>query len=90
MGRQGWDDTDGLLLRPCNSIHTLFMRMPIDVLCVDRDGLVLDLGPERPPWRLGPPTWRASWVLELPSGAIAASRTHRGDRLIVEGLVETA
>jgi uncharacterized membrane protein (UPF0127 family) len=84
IGRRGWDETDGLLIRPCNSIHTCFMRMPIDVVFADRDGVVLDVVPARPPWRLGPLTWRAAWVLELPVGAIAASATRLDDRLTVE------
>src|SRR5581483_9337116 len=29
IGRRGWGDTDGLLIRPCKAIHTWFMRMPI-------------------------------------------------------------
>jgi uncharacterized protein len=51
MGRPDWADTDGLLLRPCNSIHTCFMRMPIDVLFAGRDGVVLDVAPARRPGR---------------------------------------
>jgi len=31
----------GLVIKPCNSIHTYFMKFPIDVLFIDKDGLVL-------------------------------------------------
>jgi uncharacterized membrane protein (UPF0127 family) len=84
MGRTGWGGTDGLLIRPCSSIHTCFMRMPIDVVFVSRDGVVLDVAPERTPWRLGPVVPRAGWVLELPVGAIESSRTRLNDELVVE------
>jgi hypothetical protein len=84
MGRRGWSESDGLLLRRRNAIQTCFMRMPIDVLFVGRDSAMLDLAPARRPWRLGPLVWRASSVLELPIGAIEASRTRLDDRLVVE------
>jgi uncharacterized membrane protein (UPF0127 family) len=83
MGRRGWAGCDGLLIRPCNAIHTLFMRTAIDVVFVDRAGALVDVVPERPPWRLGPLVWRARWVLELPPGVIAASATRLDDRLVV-------
>jgi uncharacterized protein len=84
MGRGTWVASDGLLIRPCNAIHTLFMRMPIDVVFASREGIVLDLAPARRPWRLGPVVLRAVWVLELPVGAIAASSTRFDDRLVAE------
>lgn len=31
----------GIVLKPCNSIHTFFMRFPIDVLFLDHDGKVI-------------------------------------------------
>ena len=84
MGRRAWAEADGLLIRPCNAIHTLFMRLPIDVIFVDRANVVLEIAPARPPWRLGPIVWRARWALELPEGAIARSGTRLDDRLDVE------
>jgi uncharacterized membrane protein (UPF0127 family) len=47
---------------------------------------VLDVAPDRRPWRLGPAAWRAAWVLELPAGSIDASRMPLDDELVVEGL----
>ena len=84
MGRRGWSGTDGLLLEHCNSIHTFFMRMPIDVAFVDGDGTVLRVAPSVRPWRVGPIAWRAKLAIELPAGALAASETRAGDRLSVE------
>ena len=84
MGRTSWGPTDGLVIRPCNAIHTLFMRMPIDVLLIGPANDVLDIAPARRPWRLGRVAWRAHWVLELPTGAIAASGTRLDDRVALE------
>lgn len=36
MGRAGLEPAQGLWLEPCNSIHMLFMRFPIDVVFVQR------------------------------------------------------
>jgi uncharacterized membrane protein (UPF0127 family) len=74
----------GLLLSPAGSIHTFFMRMPIDVLYLDRDGTVLRADRAVPPWRLGPIVRRARTVLELPAGTIARTGTQPGDSVVVD------
>jgi uncharacterized protein len=81
MGRRGWSASDGLLLERCNSVHTFFMRMPIDVALVDREGKVMRVASSVPPWRVGPLAWGAHQALELPAGVLAASATAPGDRL---------
>lgn len=59
-----WERARGLIGRPpppagtvmgfrrCNAIHTCFMRYPIDVLFVDRDGREVRLLRDVKPWRL--------------------------------------
>src|SRR5689334_9231432 len=41
LGRENLRSGAALILAPCSSIHTWFMRFPIDVLFVGRDGVVL-------------------------------------------------
>ena len=41
LGRRSLPAGDGLLLRPAPSVHTAFMRFPIDVVFLDRDLQVL-------------------------------------------------
>ena len=36
----------------CSSVHTCFMRSPIDVAFIDRDGRVLSVCQGAPPWRV--------------------------------------
>lgn len=74
----------GLLIDPCGSIHSMWMRFPIDVLYVDRDHVVVRTAEAMPPWRIGPLRTGARYVIELPAGTIAASRTATGDRLAHE------
>jgi len=71
----------GLLITPCNWIHTLGMGFPIDVLYLDREGQVLRMAAEMRPNRIAPPVWRASSVVELPAGAIEHTGTRAGDWL---------
>lgn len=68
----------GLLLQPCNSIHMLFMRFPIDVAFVDRDGAVLHQHHAIRPWRLGRLVRRARAAYELPPGTLARHGVERG------------
>ena len=79
MGREQLGPGSGLLIDPCSSIHTFFMRFPIDVVFIDRAGRVVGL---RAAMRPGLPyagAWRARAVIELPVGVIAASETQIGD-----------
>ena len=41
LGRSGLEAGEGLVIRPCNSVHMLGMRFPLDVLYLDRAGTVL-------------------------------------------------
>lgn len=81
LGRSSFEPGEGLHLAPCNAIHTLFMRFPIDVLFLDRDGVVLLALSRLPPWRATRIVSGARSVLELPAGIIAATTTRAGDRV---------
>lgn len=59
----------GLLLVPCNSVHTLFMRSALDIVMLDREGRVLAVRSAVKPWRLVPPVRGCYAVLELPAGS---------------------
>ena len=56
-----------LLITPCASVHTAFMRYPIDVVFVDRHGCILKVVEALPPWRAAA-CWRARHTLELAAG----------------------
>jgi uncharacterized protein len=51
LGRSGLAQGEGLLLKPCGSVHTLFMRFPIDVVFLDRELSVVAVRPDLRPWR---------------------------------------
>lgn len=86
LNRQGLEAGEGLLLRPCNGVHTYFMRFAIDVVFLDSDGVVLRIERSMRPQRMVPLVRRAKQALELPAGATAAVDLGVGSRLaIVEG-----
>lgn len=73
----------GLWIAPCEAIHTFGMKMPIDVLFLDRDLKVRKRIVSMPPGRISVCLVAAS-VVELRAGAITDSDTKVGDRLSVQ------
>ena len=67
LGRRDLHADEGILLRPAGSIHTHFMRFPIDVVFLDRAGRVLDVRSALRPWRTARKRG-AGAVLELRAG----------------------
>ncbi|HXE79575.1 MAG TPA: DUF192 domain-containing protein [Vicinamibacterales bacterium] len=82
MGRDGLPAGSALVIAPSNSVHTFFMKFPIDVLFVAKDGQVLKIRPAVGPWRITG-ALRGFAVIELPAGAAAAADLRVGDRLEV-------
>lgn len=74
----------GLLLTETNLITMLGMRFAIDVAFLDRSLRVAELAPSLRPWRIARWSRAASATLELPVGALSASRTQVGDELLIE------
>ncbi len=83
MGKPDLPNGSGLLLIPCQSVHTMGMRFPIDVIFMDRNGKVLQLIENMKPWRISRHLTKARSVLELPVGTIVASGTKVGDVVVI-------
>lgn len=81
LGQRGLSPGKGILLQPCQAIHTFLMRFPIDVLFVDSRHRVVHLVEKMPPYRLSPFVGQAHYALELPVGSIGQSGTQVGDQL---------
>lgn len=67
-------------LVPCPTIHTFFMRFPIDVLFLDGALRVASVIENMKPWRLSPWVPAADSILELKGGILNGS-VRAGDRL---------
>lgn len=82
MGRRELPAGGGLVLQPGGGIHMWFMRMPLDVLHIDKDDHVTHVLRGIKPWRFGPLFVGAKRAIELPVGA--ATTTQVGDEIIIE------
>jgi len=71
----------GLWITPCRGVHTMGMRIPIDVIYLDADNAVVHLEQGLKPWRMAPVMWKATSVLELPQDSIASTGTQLGDKI---------
>jgi uncharacterized membrane protein (UPF0127 family) len=67
LGRRSLATGEGLLLRPAGSIHTAFMRFPIDAVFLDANLRVLRVEANLRPWRIAAQRG-ARAVVELPAG----------------------
>lgn len=72
---------EGLLIKPCQGIHTFGLGFPIDALYVDSSCMVLRAAMDLRPNLVGPIVMGAGVVIELPAGTIVATGTRVGDRL---------
>jgi hypothetical protein len=74
---------EGLWITPCEGIHTVGMKFPIDVLFLDKKRKVVKIRAAMPRWRMAASLFAHS-VLELPSGTAHATQTTSGDQLEFE------
>jgi uncharacterized protein len=83
LGRSSLPSGEGLLLRPAGSVHTFFMRFPIDVVFLDRNREVVGVAADLAPWRTAGRRG-AKAALELAAGEAARLRVAEGDRLTLD------
>ena len=68
----------GMLIYPCNSIHTYFMSYNIDVLYLDKNNTILAIDEELKPGKIGKIRKGSVAVVELPSGRVRETHTKVG------------
>jgi uncharacterized protein len=83
LGRRYFPEGEGLLLEPAGSIHTFFMRFPIDAVFLDGERRVLKVASGLQPGRAAAARHSRA-VLELPAGEAARIGVVAGDVLRLE------
>jgi uncharacterized membrane protein (UPF0127 family) len=83
LGRDGLDPQAALMLTPCLAVHTAFMRFPIDIVFLDRDGFAVKLVNDVRPWRMAASA-SAHSVVELAAGSLRRHAVALGDRLYLK------
>jgi uncharacterized membrane protein (UPF0127 family) len=81
LGRRNLPQGEGILLEPAGSIHTFFMRFPIDAVFLDRERRVVKVAHGVRPWRTAAGR-KARAVLELGAGEAARIGIAEGDALV--------
>lgn len=84
MGRKKLNKSEGLMLLSCNSIHTCFMRFPIDVVFLNMDHEVIAMRRSVKPWRMVNFIKKAYITVEMPEGTIEHKNIEIGDLLIMK------
>jgi len=64
------DSQQGLLLNGCKQVHTIGMKFPIDVIFLNKEGVILHFENNMLPRQMSKYIKRAFYCLELKSGAI--------------------
>jgi uncharacterized protein len=82
LGRSELPPGEGILLQPAGSVHTFFMRFPIDVVFLDRELTVVGVEPAMKAWRSAGRRG-ARQVVELAAGECERRGVAVGDRLEV-------
>lgn len=83
LGRSGIPAGSAMVIAPSNSVHMFFMRFPLDIVFVAKDGTVVKVRQNVRPWRIAA-AWRAFAVVEGPVGMIEQTGTRPGDTLAVQ------
>ncbi len=81
LGNKSLLDGQALIIKPCNCIHTLFMRFSIDVLFVDKNNKIVKALGQLAPFRFSKLYWKSKTVVELPCGKLNSTQTQDGDAL---------
>ena len=81
LGERKLSRGDGLLILPCQGVHTWGMMFPIDVVVLDGQWNVLALRRRLRQFRITRIFWKAAAVLELPVGTLDSTLTSVGDTL---------
>jgi hypothetical protein len=79
LGRAEFKKGQALILKPCNSIHTFFMRFPIDILFMDKNNRVVKITTNLKAFRISGIYFNAHFAIELPAGTIEHSLTNIND-----------
>lgn len=81
IGWKSFGELNGLLLSNTNSVHTFFVKFPLDLVFLDKGMRVLQLTHNLKPLRISPIVWQAKYVLEMPTGSIEKFSIEVGNQI---------
>ncbi|MFH0876829.1 MAG: DUF192 domain-containing protein [Candidatus Omnitrophota bacterium] len=84
LNRSSLDEDEALLIKPCNAIHTFFMKFPIDIAFLDKNGKVVKARANLGKNRLCSAMLHGYMVLEMSAGSLAKIELNQGNVLKIE------
>lgn len=81
LGKKEMLNGEALWIKPCISVHTFFMKFPIDVIFLDRRSRIIAAISNLKPNHITRLYLQAASVLELPEGVLEATDTKVGDEI---------
>ena len=81
LGKKEMLNGEALWIKPCISVHTFFMKFPIDVVFLNKTNRVIATISNLQPNRIARFYLQAISVLELPAGVLKATDTRVGDEI---------
>ncbi|HEX2954503.1 MAG TPA: DUF192 domain-containing protein [Bacillota bacterium] len=82
LGKKDLPEQEGLLLEPCNNVHTVGMHFPIDIIFLSDDDRIIAVHRNVEPGRLCIRAANARKVLELAAGVGKKLPRFPGERLV--------
>lgn len=83
LGRAEPGTQEGFLIKPCNMVHTAFMRYSIDVVFLDKLGCILAIHEKLAPWKIAV-CLKAKMALELRYGSVQKLKLELSEQLLWE------
>ena len=84
LGKSNMAQDEALIIRPCNAVHTFFMRFSIDVVFVNSANKIVKIIHDMAPFRISSIYWQACFVIEFPAGAVSKTPSQAGDIISIE------
>lgn len=81
IGWKDFGDKNGLLLTNTSSIHTFFVRFPLEVVFLNKEMEIIKIVENLRPFSFSPIVWKAKHVLEMPTGSISKYALKNGDKI---------
>lgn len=70
LGRKSLAPENGLLISPCNSIHSIGMKFEFDAVFLDKKGQIVYIIEKMKPFKVSKIVFKAVKVLELAGGTV--------------------
>lgn len=83
LGRKNLSVDQALWIKPCNNIHTFFMKFKIDCVFINKNQKVEKVFSNVLPFCIKGPVWKATSVIEFSAGFVETWNIKVGDQLHV-------